>query len=74
MENPLLTKERTSCRAARLPRVRDITRLSSATIWRKDKYDPSFPRSFKLSKGVTCWDENEILAWIESKKAERGAL
>ena len=59
-------------RAIRLQRVCNMTALSPATVWRKEKNDPAFPRSFKLSEKVTCWDENEVFAWIEAKKAARG--
>jgi predicted DNA-binding transcriptional regulator AlpA len=61
-------------RAIRLQRVCNMTALSPATVWRKEKNDPAFPRSFKLSEKVRCWDENEVVAWIEAKKAERGAI
>jgi predicted DNA-binding transcriptional regulator AlpA len=61
-----------SPRPIRLPRVCDHVCGSPATVWRWSKDDPSFPKPFRLSKGVTVWDEGEILAWIEAKKARRG--
>lgn len=56
-------------RAIRLPRVCELTASSRATTWRRVQQDPTFPRPFKLSPGVTAWDEAEVVAWIEAKKA-----
>jgi predicted DNA-binding transcriptional regulator AlpA len=56
-----------------LPQVCQRTCASPATVWRWSKNDPTFPKPFHLSKGVTCWDESEIVDWIEVKKSERGS-
>jgi predicted DNA-binding transcriptional regulator AlpA len=72
MENTL-AQRRAPKLAIRLPRVCDHTASPPATVWRWSKYDPTFPKPFRLSAGVTCWDEGEILDWIEAKKAQRGA-
>lgn len=61
-------------RSIRLPTVCDLLGTSSATVWRMCKSDPSFPKPFKLSAAVTCWDQRELLDWVETKKATRGAL
>ena len=55
-------------RAIRLPGVCDLTGASRTTIWRWVKEDPAFPKPFRLSAAVTCWDEDEILKWVKSKK------
>jgi prophage regulatory protein len=55
-------------RAIRLPEVCRLTGVSRATIWRLIKSDPSFPRPFPLSAGVTCWAEDEVFSWIAAKK------
>ena len=60
-------------RAIRLPRVCDHTGASPATVWRWAKDDPTFPKPFHLSKGVTCWDEAEVFDWIAAKKAQQRA-
>ena len=52
--------------------VADLTGMSRATIWRKVKDDATFPKPFRLSDAITVWDEDEILAWIKTKKAVRG--
>lgn len=67
------TKHVTSSRAVRLPGVCDRIGASRSTVWRWVRDDASFPRPFKLSAGTTVWDEQEILDWIEAKKAQRGA-
>lgn len=59
-------------RAIRLTEVMRLTGASRPTIWRWTKSDPTFPRPFHLSKAITCWDEREVVSWIESKKARRG--
>jgi prophage regulatory protein len=65
-------KQAAPSRALRLPQVSELTSASRATVWRWAKNDPTFPKPFRLSAGVTCWDEGEILEWIEAKKAQRG--
>lgn len=57
--------------ALRIPEVRNRTGLSNATIWRKLKQDPTFPKPFKLGANSTVWDAGEITAWLESKKSSR---
>ena len=59
--------------AIRLPRVCQLTGASRATIWRLVQIDQTFPKPFKISAGVTCWDEGEVLEWLKSKMAERAA-
>lgn len=45
-----------------------ILAFSRATLWRKVKHDPGFPRPFKLSEGITVWAQSEILDWIDAKR------
>lgn len=59
-------------RAIRLPRVCDITAQSAPTVWRRTRDDPSFPKPFSLSPKITVWDEAEVFAWLQGKKAKRG--
>ncbi|MGV3554235.1 MAG: helix-turn-helix transcriptional regulator [Croceibacterium sp.] len=65
------TKAYRGGKALRLRSVCQLTSASPATIWRWAKSDPHFPRPFRLSAGVTAWDEAEILDWLEAKKATR---
>lgn len=63
---------RSTARAIRLPEVCHLTGASPATIWRWAKADPSFPKPFSLSSGVTVWSEGEVVRWLDMKKAEQG--
>jgi prophage regulatory protein len=59
-------------RPIRIGRVRHLTGdPSDATIWRWVNNDPTFPKPFHMSSAITCWDEAEIMGWVESKKAAR---
>jgi predicted DNA-binding transcriptional regulator AlpA len=55
-------------RAIRLPEVCRLTGASRATVWRRLHDDPDFPKPFKLSAGITVWDEREVLDWLVAKK------
>ncbi|QEY23821.1 helix-turn-helix transcriptional regulator [Neisseria animalis] len=50
--------------------------ISTAAVWYKTnpknrRYDPEFPRPFKVSPNVTGWLESEINAYIEKLAANR---
>lgn len=73
--NDIQSKSAARSRAIRLGRVCDITGASRSTVWRLGLNDPDFPRPFKLSAGITVWDEGEIFAWlVTKKKATRGVI
>lgn len=55
-------------RAIRLSEVCHLLGMSPATIWRRNRDDADFPKSFKLSAGVTVWDEKDVQRWLEAKK------
>lgn len=56
------------CRAIRLPEVCRLTGASRATVWRRIHDDPAFPKPFKLSAGITVWDEADVFNWLDVKK------
>jgi predicted DNA-binding transcriptional regulator AlpA len=58
-------------RAIRLPEVCHLLGISRATVWRKAKTDPGFPKPFHLSPAIAVWDEGQVLTWLDSKKAAR---
>jgi predicted DNA-binding transcriptional regulator AlpA len=64
-------RARAFSRAIRLPIVCDLTGSSPATVWRRLHTDADFPKPFKLSAGITVWDEAEILSWIAAKRGTR---
>ena len=57
-------------RALRIKHVREITSLSNATIWRRVKDDPKFPKAYKQGH-CTCWDSEELIAYLDACKASR---
>jgi len=57
-------------RLMRLSEVRSVTGLSQSTIYdfaTKGK----FPRQVKISNGSVAWVEEEVLAWIDARIAQR---
>lgn len=73
MQRPTSNQAPAPIRAICLPRVCDLTGASRPTIWRWVRDDVSFPKPFALSAGVTAWDEAEVIAWLHTKKSQRGA-
>mgnify|MGYP000136659538 FL=1 len=53
-------------KAIKLPRVREITSLSNATIYRLIKQG-TFPKQIKLSKRTVVWNMDEIDNWLQEK-------
>jgi len=57
-------------------RVKGVATLLAcgvATVWRRTKDDPTFPKPIKLSPRVTVWKLSELEAWIESRRVQGGA-
>ena len=53
-------------------RVRGVGTLIGASrshVWNLAKTDPDFPKPIRLSRGVTVWDEHEVEAWVDAKRA-----
>jgi len=49
----------------KLPRVKEITTLSRATIYRRMD-EGKFPKQIKLSARASAWVEQEVLDWLDS--------
>lgn len=43
---------------------------SNTTLLRKESQQ-KFPRRIRLAGASVCWDHDEVMAWIEARKAER---
>jgi prophage regulatory protein len=54
----------------KLSEVKQITTLSTASIYRQIK-DNSFPRQIKLGERSSAWFYEEIIQWLEDKRVER---
>ena len=57
-------------RLLRLKQVKEITLLSTATIYRLMKQD-KFPKQIKLSERTSRWIESEIIEVINQKMSGR---
>jgi prophage regulatory protein len=56
----------------RLPRVKEATGLSEATIYRLMS-EGQFPKSVPITRKTKGWIESEVAAWVQSKiDAARG--
>ena len=56
-------------RSLRLPEVQQLVPYSKMHIDRLEKAG-EFPRRIRLGAGRVVWKQSEILAWVESKRAE----
>lgn len=45
--------------------------ISRSTFWRLTQKDPTFPKPFKLSGAVTCFDQIELECWVKAQMAKR---
>ena len=54
----------------KLSEVKQITTLSTASIYRQIK-DNSFPKQIKLGERSSAWFYEEIMQWLEDKRIER---
>jgi predicted DNA-binding transcriptional regulator AlpA len=44
--------------------------FSNTTMLRLE-FRQAFPRRIRLAGASVCWDRDEVMAWIEARKAER---
>ena len=56
----------------REPEVREVTGLSRATLWRKER-EGTFPRRVKLGANSVGWHSDEISEWIANLPRATGA-
>lgn len=52
----------------RYPEVKNRVTLSRSQIWRLEKAG-KFPKRIRISENSIGWDEAEIEAWLQSRKA-----
>lgn len=60
----------------RLPALLKKMGLSKSTIWarldpKNRRYDPAFPKPFKISAGAVGWLESEVNAYIQKLAESR---
>lgn len=54
----------------RVPDVAAFLGCGVATVWRRTKDDPTFPKPIKLSPRVTVWKLSELEDWISSRRVQ----
>ena len=54
-------------RCVRIRQVCDMTGMSKASVYRK-MADGTFPKSFKISEGISAWRVATIEAWIADRE------
>ncbi len=59
-------------RSLRLPEVQQLVPYSKMHIDRLEKAG-EFPKRIKLGAGRVVWKQSEIIAWVESKRADTKA-
>lgn len=58
------TKSKTFITDAEIAKIYGVSRQ---TVWRWARLDPKFPKTIKLSAGVSRWKLSELEAWEQSK-------
>ncbi len=49
----------------RISEVLDLTGLSRATIWRKER-EGTFPQRVQLGENSVGWKSDEVIQWLEN--------
>lgn len=57
-------------RALRQPEVLDIVGISRTSLYRLLNSDPTFPRPYKLSPGISVWDAEDVYSYLRLKKLD----
>ncbi|MBO9649694.1 MAG: AlpA family phage regulatory protein [Variovorax sp.] len=64
--NPTPTPLQSTSRGVRARQAAPLLGVSLPTYWRYAKR-PDFPVARKLSRGVTIWIEDELIAWRDAQ-------
>jgi predicted DNA-binding transcriptional regulator AlpA len=64
-------KQGTHIRSVRAKRGAEILGCGLSTYWHYSASDPTFPKKRALSPRMSVWDENELIAWRDSKVAHK---
>ncbi|MEB3755173.1 helix-turn-helix transcriptional regulator [Acinetobacter sp. MD2(2019)] len=69
------TLEKKTHRMMRMGDLKQLIGLSRSSVYDKmnpksKRYDPSFPRPIKLSLSAVGWFEQDVIDWLNSKKAD----
>lgn len=61
-----MPKQTTAPRFLRLPEVRQMTGLSTSTIYRW-MTEGNFPKQIQLGSRSVVWNERDVIAWMEKQ-------
>ena len=64
-----MPKQTTAPRFLRLPEVRQMTGLSTSTIYRW-MTEGNFPKQIQLGSRSVVWNERDVIAWMEKQMEE----
>lgn len=53
----------------RINDLSEILSIGKSTIWGLMK-EGKFPQSIKISQGVTAWDSEDILKWVDENREQ----
>jgi len=54
----------------RINELSEILSMGKSTIWGLIK-EGKFPESIKISEGVTVWNRDDILQWVEAQSKKK---
>ncbi len=54
----------------RLPLVKELTGLSTSSIWRHEQ-EGNFPRRLSIGKQAVGWYYDEVLGWLDSRRPKQ---
>ena len=58
-------------RFIRVKGVAELVGLSTTTVYKLAKKDPTFPQPMRVGQRMNVWSRNDVLDWIESIKASK---
>lgn len=69
------TSENRTNQIIRINKLKQMIGLSRSSVYDKmnpksNRYDESFPRPIKLSISAVGWFEQDVIDWLNSKKAD----
>ncbi len=64
-----MSDQQVNRRTIRPARIAEKLGVGLPTVWRYARTDPTFPKLFKLTPAVTVGYEDEVDAWVQSRRA-----
>lgn len=64
-----MTSTETGFSSCRPRQAAQMLSISLATLWRRVRDTPDFPRPIRISSGTTLFDVGELKRWRDAKRA-----